>query len=162
PPASFEPAIDYVVTKIPRFAFEKYPGSEPSLTTAMKSVGEVMAIGRTFQESMQKALRGLESGLNGFDDIEIDGVTGAEDDASVKAAVIRALGLPTPDRIRVIAQAFRHGLTVEEVHAACSYEPWFLRQIADIVRTEGHVRVQGLPTEAADFRKLKAKGFSDA
>ncbi|MGU3455740.1 carbamoyl-phosphate synthase large subunit [Brevundimonas sp. M1A4_2e] len=161
-PASFEPAIDYVVTKIPRFAFEKYPGSEPSLTTAMKSVGEVMAIGRTFQESMQKALRGLETGLNGFDDIEIDGVTGAEDDASVKAAVIRALGLPTPDRIRVIAQAFRHGLTVEEVHAACSYEPWFLRQIADIVRTEGHVRVQGLPTEAADFRKLKAKGFSDA
>ena len=93
-PASFEPAIDYVVTKIPRFAFEKYPGSEPSLTTAMKSVGEVMAIGRTFQESMQKALRGLETGLNGFDDIEIDGVAGAEDDAAIKAAVIRALGLP--------------------------------------------------------------------
>jgi len=161
-PASFEPAIDYVVTKIPRFAFEKYPGSEPSLTTAMKSVGEVMAIGRTFQESMQKALRGLETGLNGFDDIEIDGVTGAEDDAAVKAAVIRALGLPTPDRIRVIAQAFRHGLTVEEVQAACSYEPWFLRQIADLIRTEGHVRVQGLPTDATDFRKLKAKGFSDA
>ncbi|WP_024353677.1 carbamoyl-phosphate synthase large subunit [Brevundimonas naejangsanensis] len=161
-PASFEPAIDYVVTKIPRFAFEKYPGSEPSLTTAMKSVGEVMAIGRTFQESMQKALRGLETGLNGFDDIEIDGVTGAEDDAAIKAAVIRALGLPTPDRIRVIAQAFRHGLTVEEVQAACSYEPWFLRQIADLIRTEGHVRVQGLPTDATDFRKLKAKGFSDA
>ncbi|WP_313575352.1 carbamoyl-phosphate synthase large subunit [Brevundimonas sp.] len=161
-PASFEPAIDYVVTKIPRFAFEKYPGSEPSLTTAMKSVGEVMAIGRTFQESMQKALRGLETGLNGFDDIEIDGVTGAEDDAAIKAAVIRALGLPTPDRIRVIAQAFRHGLTVEEVQAACSYEPWFLRQIADLIRTEGHVRVQGLPTDSTDFRKLKAKGFSDA
>ena len=161
-PASFEPAIDYVVTKIPRFAFEKYPGSEPSLTTAMKSVGEVMAIGRTFQESMQKALRGLETGLNGFDDIEIDGMTGAEDDAAIKAAVIRALGLPTPDRIRVIAQAFRHGLTVEEVQAACAYEPWFLRQIADLIRTEGHVRVQGLPTDATDFRKLKAKGFSDA
>jgi len=161
-PASFEPAIDYVVTKIPRFAFEKYPGSEPSLTTAMKSVGEVMAIGRTFQESMQKALRGLETGLNGFDDIEIDGVAGAEDDAAIKAAVIRALGLPTPDRIRVIAQAFRHGLTVEEVQAACAYEPWFLRQIADLIRTEGHVRVQGLPTDATDFRKLKAKGFSDA
>ncbi|EGF95585.1 Carbamoyl-phosphate synthase large chain [Brevundimonas diminuta] len=161
-PASFEPAIDYVVTKIPRFAFEKYPGSEPSLTTAMKSVGEVMAIGRTFQESMQKALRGLETGLNGFDDIEIDGVAGAEDDAAIKAAVTRALGLPTPDRIRVIAQAFRHGLTVEEVQAACSYEPWFLRQIADLIRTEGHVRVQGLPTDATDFRKLKAKGFSDA
>ena len=161
-PASFEPAIDYVVTKIPRFAFEKYPGSEPSLTTAMKSVGEVMAIGRTFQESMQKALRGLETGLNGFDDIEIDGVAGAEDDAAIKAAVIRALGLPTPDRIRIIAQAFRHGLTVEEVQAACAYEPWFLRQIADLIRTEGHVRVQGLPTDATDFRKLKAKGFSDA
>ncbi|MFK0298264.1 carbamoyl-phosphate synthase large subunit [Brevundimonas sp. NPDC090276] len=161
-PASFEPSIDYVVTKIPRFAFEKYPGSEPHLTTAMKSVGEVMAIGRTFQESMQKALRGLETGLNGFDDIEIEGVTGAEDDAAIKAAVIRALGNPTPDRIRVIAQAFRHGLTVEEVHAACSYEPWFLRQIADLIRTEGHVRVQGLPTTEIDFRKLKAKGFSDA
>jgi len=161
-PASFEPAIDYVVTKIPRFAFEKYPGSEPSLTTAMKSVGEVMAIGRTFQESMQKALRGLETGLNGFDDIEIDGVADAEDDAGARAAVIRALGQPTPDRIRVIAQAFRHGLTVEEVNAACSYEPWFLHQIADLIRTEGHVRVQGLPTTESDFRKLKAKGFSDA
>jgi carbamoyl-phosphate synthase large subunit len=161
-PASFEPSIDYVVTKIPRFAFEKYPGSEPHLTTAMKSVGEVMAIGRTFQESMQKALRGLETGLNGFDDIEIEGVADAEDDAGARAAVIRALGQPTPDRIRVIAQAFRHGLTVEEVHAACSYEPWFLRQIADLIRTEGHVRVQGLPATESDFRKLKAKGFSDA
>jgi len=161
-PASFEPSIDYVVTKIPRFAFEKYPGSEPHLTTAMKSVGEVMAIGRTFQESMQKALRGLETGLSGFDDIEIEGVTEMEDESSIRAAVVRALGQPTPDRIRVIAQAFRHGLSVEEVHAACSYEPWFLRQIADIVRTEGHVRVQGLPTQATDFRKLKSKGFSDA
>ena len=161
-PASFEPSIDYVVTKIPRFAFEKYPGSEPLLTTSMKSVGEVMAIGRTFQESMQKALRGLETGLTGFNEVEIDGVAGVEDEASAKAAVLRALGQPTPDRIRVIAQAFRHGLTVEEVEAACSYEPWFLRQIADIVRTEGHVRVQGLPTEAVAFRRLKAKGFSDA
>ena len=161
-PASFEPSIDYVVTKIPRFAFEKYPGSEPHLTTAMKSVGEVMAIGRTFQESMQKALRGLETGLNGFDEIEIEGVTDAEDDAGARAAVIRALGNPTPDRIRVIAQAFRHGLTVEEVNGACSYEPWFLRQIADLIRTEGHVRVQGLPATDIDFRKLKAKGFSDA
>ena len=161
-PASFEPSIDYVVTKIPRFAFEKYPGSEPLLGTSMKSVGEVMAIGRTFQESMQKALRGLETGLTGFNEVEIEGVAGVEDDASARAAVIRALGIPTPDRIRVIAQAFRHGLTVEEVQAACSYEPWFLRQIADIVRTEGHVVVQGLPTNATEFRKLKAKGFSDA
>ena len=161
-PASFEPSIDYVVTKIPRFAFEKYPGAEPMLSTSMKSVGEVMAIGRTFKESMQKALRGLETGLNGFDEIEIDGVTGAEDEAAIKGAVVRALGLPTPDRIRVIAQAFRHGLSVEEVQAACSYEPWFLRQIAEIVREEGHVRVKGLPTDAADFRRLKGMGFSDA
>ncbi|WGM48869.1 Carbamoyl-phosphate synthase large chain [Brevundimonas sp. NIBR10] len=161
-PASFEPSIDYVVTKIPRFAFEKYPGSEPLLGTSMKSVGEVMAIGRTFQESMQKALRGLETGLSGFDEIEIDGMADVADDASARAAVIRALGQPTPDRILVIAQAFRHGLSVEEVNAACSYEPWFLRQIADIVREEGHVRVKGLPTESTEFRKLKSKGFSDA
>ena len=161
-PASFEPSIDYVVTKIPRFAFEKYPGSEPLLGTSMKSVGEVMAIGRTFQESMQKALRGLETGLTGFNEIEIEGVSDVEDDASARAAVIRALGQPTPDRILVIAQAFRHGLSVEEVNAACSYEPWFLRQIAEIVRTEGHVIVQGLPATATEFRKLKSKGFSDA
>jgi len=161
-PASFEPSIDYVVTKIPRFAFEKYPGAEASLSTSMKSVGEVMAIGRTFQESMQKALRGLETGLTGFNEIDIDGVVDVEDEASARAAVVRALGQPTPDRIRVIAQAFRHGLSVEEVNAACSYEPWFLRQIADIVRTEGHIRVTGLPTEATEFRKLKSKGFSDA
>mgnify|MGYP002039035903 FL=1 len=161
-PASFEPSIDYVVTKIPRFAFEKYPGSEPLLGTSMKSVGEVMAIGRTFQESMQKALRGLETGLSGFDEIEIEGVAGAEDDATARGAVVRALGVPTPDRIRVIAQAFRHGLTVEEVNAACSYEPWFLRQIADIVREEGHVRVKGLPADPTEFRRLKSKGFSDA
>ncbi|CAN5193817.1 carbamoyl-phosphate synthase large subunit [soil metagenome] len=161
-PASFEPSIDYVVTKIPRFAFEKYPGAEPLLGTSMKSVGEVMAIGRTFQESMQKALRGLETGLSGFDEIEIDGAANPESDDAARAAVIRALGRPTPDRILVIAQAFRHGLTVEEVNAACSYEPWFLRQIADIVREEGHVRVKGLPTDATEFRKLKSKGFSDA
>ena len=166
-PASFEPSIDYVVTKIPRFAFEKYPGAEASLSTSMKSVGEVMAIGRTFQESMQKALRGLETGLTGFNEIDIDGVVDVEDEASARAAVVRALGQPTPDRIRVIAQAFRHGLSVEEVNAACSYEPWFLRQIAGIVRTEGHLRVKGLPADEGDeaareFRRLKAKGFSDA
>ncbi|MBU1324849.1 MAG: carbamoyl-phosphate synthase large subunit [Alphaproteobacteria bacterium] len=178
-PASFEPSIDYVVTKIPRFAFEKYPGSEPLLGTSMKSVGEVMAIGRTFQESMQKALRGLETGLSGFDEIEIEGTVDVEDEASARAAVVRALGQPTPDRIRVIAQAFRHGLSVEEVNAACSYEPWFLRQIADIVREEGIIRVKGLgssdlqvcPAGAnADvdvraplqLRKWKAMGFSDA
>jgi carbamoyl-phosphate synthase large subunit len=116
-PASFEPSIDYVVTKIPRFAFEKYPGSEPHLTTSMKSVGEVMAIGRTFAESLQKALRGLETGLTGLDEIEIEG---AGDPDTAHAAVLRALAMPTPDRLRVIAQAFRHGLTVEEINGACS------------------------------------------
>ena len=158
-PASFEPSIDYVVTKIPRFAFEKYPGAEPYLTTSMKSVGEVMAIGRTFAESVQKALRGLETGLTGFDEVLIEG---ADDPDTGKAAVIRRLGQPTPDRLLVIAQAFRHGLTVEEINAACSYEPWFLRQIAEIVRTEGRVRAAGLPQDADGLRRLKAMGFSDA
>ena len=158
-PASFEPSIDYVVTKIPRFAFEKYPGSEPYLTTSMKSVGEVMAIGRTFKESLQKALRGLETGLAGLDEVEIEG---AADPETGKAAVVRALGIPTPDRLRVIAQAFRHGLTVDEVNAACSYEPWFLRQLQDLVRQEGLVRAGGLPDTAEGFRALKAQGFSDA
>jgi carbamoyl-phosphate synthase large subunit len=160
-PASFEPSIDYIVTKIPRFAFEKYPGAEAMLTTSMKSVGEVMAIGRTFQESMQKALRGLETGLTGFDELDIPGVDGAEDSSAIKASVVRALGLPTPDRILVIAQAFRHGLTVEEINAACHYEPWFLRQIEEIVAAEAVVVAEGLPTDAVKFRRLKARGFSD-
>src|SRR5215210_4122192 len=125
-PASFEPSIDYVVTKIPRFAFEKYPGAEATLTTSMKSVGEVMAIGRTFAESLQKALRGLETGLAGLDEVEIEN---AEDPEMGHAAVLRELAKPTPDRLRAIAQAFRHGLSVEDIHGACSYEPWFLRQI---------------------------------
>ncbi|WP_340643656.1 carbamoyl-phosphate synthase large subunit [Phenylobacterium sp.] len=158
-PASFEPSIDYVVTKIPRFAFEKYPGSEPHLTTAMKSVGEVMAIGRTFAESLQKALRGLETGLTGLDEIDVEG---AEDPDTGRAAVLRALAMPTPDRLRVIAQAFRHGLSVDEIHGACSYEPWFLRQLETLVRTEGHIRAAGLPVTAQGFRALKAQGFSDA
>jgi carbamoyl-phosphate synthase large subunit len=157
-PASFEPSIDYVVTKIPRFAFEKYPGAEPHLTTSMKSVGEVMAIGRTFAESLQKALRGLETGLSGLDEIEI---ADADDPDTGRAAVLRALGNPTPDRLRVIAQAYRHGLTTEEINGACSYEPWFLRQIAEIVRAEGRVRAAGLPTDASGMRQLKAMGFSD-
>ncbi len=158
-PASFEPSIDYVVTKIPRFAFEKYPGSEPTLSTAMKSVGEVMAIGRTFAESLQKALRGLETGLTGLDEVEIEGAHDAE---TGRAAVIRALGKPTPDRLLVIAQAFRHGLSVEEINAACSYEPWFLRQLETLVQVEADVRDRGLPATAAEFRAIKAQGFSDA
>jgi carbamoyl-phosphate synthase large subunit len=156
-PASFEPSIDYVVTKIPRFAFEKFPGAEPYLTTQMKSVGEVMAVGRTFAESFQKALRGLETGLSGLDEIDIPGREG-----DVRAAVVRALGMPTPDRLRVIAQAFRHGLTVEEVNAACSYDPWFLRQIETLVAEEALIRAHGLPMTAEGLRRLKALGFSDA
>ena len=157
-PAAFEPAIDYVVVKIPRFAFEKYPGAEPHLTTSMKSVGEVMAMGRTFAEALQKALRGLETGLSGLDDIDIPG---ADDPDAARGAVLRALGRPTPDRLRVIAQAFRAGLSVVEIHAACAYEPWFLREIADIVRAEGRVRAGGLPGDAGEMRALKAMGFSD-
>ncbi|HEY9218944.1 MAG TPA: carbamoyl-phosphate synthase large subunit, partial [Phenylobacterium sp.] len=158
-PASFEPSIDYVVTKIPRFAFEKYPGAEPYLTTSMKSVGEVMAIGRTFAESLQKALRGLETGLTGLDEIVIEG---AEDPETGRGAILRALGQPTPDRLRVIAQAFRMGLTVEEVNAACSYEPWFLRQLQALIREEDRIVRAGLPTSASEFRAIKAQGFSDA
>ncbi|WP_443748361.1 carbamoyl-phosphate synthase large subunit [Asticcacaulis solisilvae] len=159
-PASFEPSIDYVVTKIPRFAFEKYPGSEPLLGTSMKSVGEVMAIGRTFAESVQKALRGLETGLSGFDEIDIPGVKDAEPHA-VREAIIRQLGVPTPDRLRVIAQAFRHGLSVEDINTACQYEPWFLRQIETIVSEEAKIGALGLPKSAQAFRALKALGFSD-
>jgi carbamoyl-phosphate synthase large subunit len=150
-PAAFEPTIDYVVTKIPRFAFEKYPGAEATLTTSMKSVGEVMAIGRTFKESVQKALRGLETGLTGFDEVLIPGAD--DDDPSVaKAAVVRRLGIATPDRLLAIAQAFRHGLTVEEVNAACSYEPWFLRQIEEIVETEKSLAL------SLDGRGIKGEG----
>ncbi|MFT3987352.1 carbamoyl-phosphate synthase large subunit [Aestuariivirga sp.] len=156
-PAAFEPTIDYVVTKIPRFAFEKFPGASPTLTTAMKSVGEVMAIGRTFQESMQKALRGLETGLTGFNEIEIEG-SGEDDD---KNAIRAALGTPTPDRILKIAQAFRMGATVDQVFQSCKYEPWFLRQIEEIVRTEETIRARGLPKDAVNLRRLKSMGFSD-
>ncbi len=161
-PASFEPTIDYVVTKIPRFAFEKYPGAEPYLTTSMKSVGEVMAIGRTFSESLQKALRGLETGLTGLDEIAIPGAGHEADDQAVRDACLRALTQPTPDRLRVIAQAFRVGLTVDQVNEACSYEPWFLRQIEHLVNTEAYVADHGLPADAIGMRKLKALGFSDA
>ncbi|MCE3544082.1 carbamoyl phosphate synthase large subunit, partial [Escherichia coli] len=128
-PASFEPSIDYVVTKIPRFAFEKFPGAEPTLTTAMKSVGEVMAIGRTFKESLQKALRGLETGLTGLDEIAIPGLGEGSDNNAIRAAI----GTPTPDRLRMVAQALRLGLSVEEVHEGCKIDPWFLQQMAEII-----------------------------
>ena len=157
-PASFEPTIDYVVTKIPRFAFEKFPGAEPLLTTSMKSVGEVMAIGRTFAESLQKALRGLETGLDGVDEVLIPGLGQGDDKNAIRAA----LGRPTPDRLLVCAQALRLGLTIEEITAVCHIDPWFLRQLAQIVESESQVRDRGLPDAAGPLRRLKAQGFSDA
>ncbi|GGG98219.1 carbamoyl-phosphate synthase large chain [Glycocaulis albus] len=160
-PASFEPSIDYVVTKIPRFAFEKYPGAQNLLSTSMKSVGEAMAMGRTFQESMQKALRSLETGLCGFDEIEIEGFESADGPEGRRQAVLAALARPTPDRLRVIAQAFREGLSVDEINTACAYEPWFLRQIEEIVHAEEDIATLGLPADAKAFRRLKAMGFSD-
>ncbi|ARO13873.1 carbamoyl-phosphate synthase large subunit [Ketogulonicigenium robustum] len=154
-PASFEPTIDYVVTKIPRFAFEKFPGSEPNLTTAMKSVGEAMAIGRTFHESMQKALASLETGLTGFDEIAIPG-------APEKSAIVAALAKATPDRLRTIAQAMREGLTNDEINAVTSFDPWFLDRIREIVDAEAGVKRDGLPVTETGLRELKMLGFSDA
>jgi carbamoyl-phosphate synthase large subunit len=156
-PASFEPTIDYVVTKIPRFAFEKFPGASPLLTTSMKSVGEVMAIGRTFQESLQKALRGLETGLTGLNEITIEGLGHGDDKNAIRAALAR----PTPDRILKIAQALRLGVTPEQIHETSKYDPWFIEQIAGIVETEARVRAHGLPQDAENLRLVKSMGFSD-
>jgi len=154
-PASFEPTIDYVVTKIPRFAFEKFPGAEPSLTTAMKSVGEAMAIGRTIHESLQKALASMETGLSGFDEIEIDG-------APDKAAVVKAISAQTPDRMRLIAQAMREGLGNAEIQAATAFDPWFLERIREIVEAEDALRKDGLPVTEEGLRAIKMMGFTDA
>ena len=153
-PASFEPTIDYVVTKIPRFAFEKFPGSEPLLSTAMKSVGEAMSIGRTIHESLQKALASMETGLCGFDEVAIEG-------APDKAAVIAALSRATPDRLRTIAQAMRHGLSDDEIQQATAYDPWFLARIREIVETEEELRRTGLPVSDEGLRKIKMMGFTD-
>ncbi|MBT5929984.1 MAG: carbamoyl-phosphate synthase large subunit, partial [Rhodobacteraceae bacterium] len=154
-PASFEPTIDYVVTKIPRFAFEKFAGSAPLLSTAMKSVGEVMSIGRTIHESLQKALASMETGLTGFDEVEIEG-------APERTAVIRAISLQTPDRMRTIAQAMRHGLSDEDIHGVTMFDPWFLARIREIVEAEADVRSGGLPRDAEGLRDLKMMGFTDA
>ena len=152
-PASFEPSIDYVVTKMPRFTFEKFAGTEPLLTTSMKSVGEAMSIGRTFAESLQKALRSMETGLTGFNEIEI----GADKDAW-RAAISR----PEPDRLLKVAQAFRMGMTLEEIHRANKIDPWFLAQIRDIIATEERIRTEGLPSDRQAMLELKKQGFSDA
>ena len=157
-PASFEPTIDYIVTKVPRFAFEKFPGAEPVLTTSMKSVGEAMAIGRTFAESLQKALRSLETGLTGLDEIAIPGLGQGDDKNAIRAA----LGTPSPDGILKVAQAMRLGMSDAEIHNACRIDPWFLAQIRGIVEMEAEIRDKGLPASAPTLRRLKAMGFSDA
>src|SRR5205085_10697538 len=153
-PASFEPTIDYVVTKVPRFAFEKFKGAEPLLTTSMKSVGEVMAIGRTFGESLQKALRGLETGLTGLDRVRV--YEGA-DPSEIESALARS----TPDRLLVAAEALRQGFTVERINEIAGFDPWFISRLREIVEAEEQVRAHGLPTDARGMRRLKAMGFSD-
>ncbi len=153
-PASFEPVIDYVVIKIPRFTFEKFPGTPALLSTSMKSVGEAMAIGRNFAEALQKGLRSLETGLSGLDEIEAPG-DGTPD------AYRAALSSPRPDRLLMAAQALRAGLSVEDIHAACKFDPWYLRQMQGIIAAEDEVRRNGLPREAFALRRLKALGFAD-
>ncbi|MEX0969051.1 MAG: carbamoyl-phosphate synthase large subunit [Paracoccaceae bacterium] len=153
-PASFEPSIDYIVTKIPRFAFEKFPGAKDDLTTAMKSVGEAMAIGRTIHESLQKALASMETGLTGFDEIAIEG--------EGEGALIAALSKVTPDRIRVIAQAMRMNASDELIYSVTKFDPWFLARIREIVEAEALIRETGLPDSAEALRGLKMLGFSDA
>ena len=154
-PASFEPSIDYIVTKVPRFAFEKFPGAKQELDTSMKSVGEAMAIGRNFHESMQKALASLETGLDGFNEIAIDG-------APDQAAIIRALSARSPDRILLIAQAMRHGLDDGDIHATTRYDPWFIARIREIVEAEEAVRRCGLPETRDELYELKSMGFTDS
>jgi carbamoyl-phosphate synthase large subunit len=154
-PASFEPTIDYVVIKIPRFAFEKFPGAKAELTTAMKSVGEAMAIGRTFHEALQKALASLETGLTGLDEIAIPG-------APDRAAIIKAISAQTPDRLRLIAQAMREGMSDDDIQAATSFDPWFLSRLREIVDMEAIIRRDGLPVTAEGLRELKMYGFTDA
>jgi len=153
-PASFEPTIDYVVVKIPRFTFEKFPGTQPLLTTSMKSVGEAMSIGRNFAEALQKGLRSMETGFAGLDPVEVPG-DGSRD--SYRAA----LSAPRPDRLVMAAQALRDGLSVEEIHEVTRFDPWYLRELEKIVAAERQVAAEGLPNDANALRALKALGFSD-
>ncbi len=157
-PASFEPTIDYIVTKIPRFAFEKFPDAEPLLTTSMKSVGEAMAFGRTFAESLQKALRSLEIGLTGLDPIEFSDIG-----KDAKKNIVRAeLGEPTPNRILKVAQALRLGISHEQIHQSCKIDPWFIDRLQEIIDIENKIQQHGLPKDQENFRLLKSYGFSDA
>ncbi len=158
-PASFEPTIDYVVTKIPRFTFEKFAGTEPVLSTAMKSVGEVMAVGRNFQESLQKALRSMEEGLTGLNEVEFDDyVSGSGDFKAIK----RDLGVAKPGRILRIAQAMREGLSHQDIQQITHYEPWFLGQLNEILDAEHGVKTNGIPSDAREMLKLKMMGFADS
>jgi len=176
-PASFEPSIDYVVTKIPRFAFEKFPNSPAVLSTAMKSVGEAMAIGRSFQESIQKALSSMETGLTGFDEVAIEGMPSqdqivqqdgiligktAEIQTVIDKVMTRELAIQSPDRMRVIAHAMRFGFSDVEIYDITRFDPWFLAQIREIIETENIIKVQGIPENESNIRNLKMMGFSDA
>jgi len=164
-PASFEPTIDYVVTKMPRFTFEKFAGTEPLLTTSMKSVGEAMAIGRCFGESLQKALRSMETGLTGLNEVEIPGALATAEDGSThvdRDSILSALAKPTPDRLLVVAQALRLGLSVDEINRVTKIDPWFLQQVADLLAAEAEVRAGGLGENGARLGALKRLGFSDA
>ena len=156
-PVSFEPAIDYVVVKMPRFTFEKFPAAEDRLTTQMKSVGEAMAMGRTFQEAMHKVLRGLETGISGFDPIEgLDGPDGHR-------LLVRELREPGPHRIRYVAAAMRRGLAIQDIYEHTGIDPWFLAEIQDLIHTESGIQDASLEDLSYDeFRRIKRKGFSDA
>jgi len=160
-PAAFEPTIDYVVTKIPRFAFEKFPGAEPVLTTAMRSVGEAMAIGRTFSESLQKALRSLETDLTGLNEIILD-TTGEMSKEELRSAMKARLSILAPDRLLVIAQAYRLGFTTDKIYQYTKIDPWFLREIKNLTLTEEWLQKNGLPSNENDWRAIKSEGFSDA
>ncbi|MBS29192.1 MAG: carbamoyl phosphate synthase large subunit [Alphaproteobacteria bacterium] len=159
-PASFEPTIDYVVTKMPRFTFEKFPGTEPTLTTSMKSVGEAMSIGRTFAESLQKAFRSMEIGLTGLNEVTIPGAMNGQ--SVDEDAIFATLGRPTPERLLNIAQAFRLGISEADIQRVTQFDPWFLEQISAIVQAEARVREHGLPDNFDSMMRLKRMGFSDA
>ena len=156
-PASFEPTIDYIVTKIPRFTFEKFPGAVAELSTSMKSVGEAMSVGRCFEESLQKALRSMETGLNGLDEIDLP----QADDTAGADVMTGWLSGQTPNRILRIAQALRSGMTINEVHAITKWDKWFLERMANIIAHEKAVQEDGIPQNEAGLRQLKSLGFSD-
>ncbi len=160
-PASFEPTIDYVVTKIPRFAFEKFRGANSNLTSAMKSVGEAMSIGRNFEESLQKAMRSLEKGLTGLNSIPVYGTKSADENTR-KEAITAAIAKPTPQRILHIAEGLRLGLSVEEINDICKYDKWFLQRMENIINAEKDILENGLPVDAEGWLKVKKLGFSDA